>query len=133
MMGGASTPRPLYLRASVVCPTESKRWEATCAWSAGRPLEPHSSPVCHYRSAAMPDRLRIVIAEDNYLVREGTRRLLEDSGEVEVIAAVSSATELLDSVLRLHPDAVLGFKQQSNRKCIFSIIGGDGYQHRPSY
>ena len=32
--------------------------------------------------------LRIVIAEDNYLVREGTRRLLEDSGEVDVAAAV---------------------------------------------
>lgn len=55
----------------------------------------------------MPERLRIVIAEDNYLVREGTRRLLEDSGEVEVIAAVSSAGELLDAVMRLHPDAVL--------------------------
>jgi DNA-binding NarL/FixJ family response regulator len=32
----------------------------------------------------MSERLRLVIAEDNYLVREGTRRLLEDSGEVEV-------------------------------------------------
>jgi DNA-binding NarL/FixJ family response regulator len=55
----------------------------------------------------MPDRLRIVIAEDNYLVREGTRRLLEDSGAVDVIAAVSTAGELLDAVMRLHPDAVL--------------------------
>src|SRR5256714_13056710 len=55
----------------------------------------------------MPDRLRIVIAEDNYLVREGTRRLLEDSGEVEVIATVSTAGELLDAVRRVHPDAVL--------------------------
>lgn len=51
--------------------------------------------------------LRIVIAEDNYLVREGTRRLLEDSGEVEVAAAVGSATELMDAVARLAPDAVV--------------------------
>jgi DNA-binding NarL/FixJ family response regulator len=51
--------------------------------------------------------VRVVIAEDNYLVREGTRRLLEDSGEVEVVAAVGSADELLDAVDRLHPDAVL--------------------------
>ena len=36
-------------------------------------------------------QLRIVIADDNYLVREGTRRLLEDSGEVTVLAAVGSA------------------------------------------
>lgn len=46
----------------------------------------------------MADPLKVVIAEDNYLVREGTRRLLEDSGEVEVVAAVGTATELLDAV-----------------------------------
>jgi len=55
----------------------------------------------------MSKSMRVVIAEDNYLVREGTRRLLEDSGEVEVVAAVGSADELLDAVDRLHPDAVL--------------------------
>jgi DNA-binding NarL/FixJ family response regulator len=55
----------------------------------------------------MPERLRVVIAEDNYLVREGTRRLLEDSGEVDVVAAVGSANELLDAVDRLQPQAVL--------------------------
>lgn len=55
----------------------------------------------------MPERLRVVIAEDNYLVREGTRRLLEDSGEVEVLASVSNAEELLRAVDDLRPDAVL--------------------------
>lgn len=55
----------------------------------------------------MPEPLRVVIAEDNYLVREGTRRLLEDSGEVRVIAAVGTPAELLDAVDRLAPDAVL--------------------------
>jgi DNA-binding NarL/FixJ family response regulator len=48
-----------------------------------------------------------VIAEDNYLVREGTRRLLEDSGEVEVVATVGTHDELLDAVDRLLPHAVL--------------------------
>src|SRR5918911_2916455 len=55
----------------------------------------------------MPNPLRVVIAEDNYLVREGTRRLLEDSGQVAVVAAVGTATELLDAVHRLRPQAVL--------------------------
>lgn len=55
----------------------------------------------------MTDRLRVVIAEDNYLVREGTRRLLEDSGDVQVLAAVGNADELRDAVRRLRPDAVL--------------------------
>ena len=55
----------------------------------------------------MSKSVRVVIAEDNYLVREGTRRLLEDSGEVDVVAAVGSADELIDAVDRLQPDAVL--------------------------
>jgi DNA-binding NarL/FixJ family response regulator len=49
----------------------------------------------------------VVVAEDNYLVREGTRRLLEESGEVEVLATVGNATELHDAVRRFTPDAVL--------------------------
>lgn len=51
--------------------------------------------------------MKVVIAEDHYLVREGTRRLLESSGEVDVVAAVERAETLLDAVDRLHPDAVI--------------------------
>jgi DNA-binding NarL/FixJ family response regulator len=55
----------------------------------------------------MAEPLRVIIADDNYLVREGTRRLLEDSGEVTVLAAVGSAPELLDATGRTRPCAVL--------------------------
>jgi DNA-binding NarL/FixJ family response regulator len=55
----------------------------------------------------VPERLRVVIAEDNYLVREGTRRLLEDSGEIDVLASVGNVEELLQAVDALRPDAVL--------------------------
>ena len=55
----------------------------------------------------MPAELRVVLAEDSYLVREGTRQLLESTGEVTVVAAVGTAEELLDAVERLRPDAVL--------------------------
>ncbi len=55
----------------------------------------------------MPERLRVILAEDNYLVREGTRRLLEDSGQVVVVAAVANAAELLDAVDATPPDAVI--------------------------
>jgi DNA-binding NarL/FixJ family response regulator len=51
--------------------------------------------------------LRVAIAEDHYLVREGTRRALEDTGEVEVVAAVGTAAELEDAVARLLPDVVV--------------------------
>lgn len=52
-------------------------------------------------------RLRVAIAEDHYLVREGTRRALEGSGEVEVVAAVGAPDELEDGVERLAPDVVV--------------------------
>lgn len=56
----------------------------------------------------MPDaRLRVVLAEDHYLVREGLHRLLDDSGEVDVLEAVGTAPALLEAVDRLQPDAVL--------------------------
>lgn len=60
------------------------------------------------RPGGGPDgQLDIVIAEDNYLLREGVRRLLEETGEVDVLAAVGSAAELMDAVARLEPRAVL--------------------------
>jgi DNA-binding NarL/FixJ family response regulator len=55
----------------------------------------------------MADQLRIVTADDSYLVREGARQILEDSGDVVVLAAVGSASELLQAVDRLRPDAVV--------------------------
>ena len=51
--------------------------------------------------------MKVVIADDHYLVREGTRRLLESSGGVEVLAAVENVDALLDAVHRLRPEAVI--------------------------
>lgn len=51
--------------------------------------------------------LRVVLAEDNYLVREGVRRLLDDGDDVEVVADAATAPELLTRVRELRPDAVL--------------------------
>ena len=55
----------------------------------------------------MSETLRVVVAEDNYLVREGVRRLLEDSGQIEVVACFGDAHELLDAVRRFAPSAVI--------------------------
>ena len=51
--------------------------------------------------------LRVIIAEDNYLVREGVRRLLDDGEDVEVVADAASAPELILRVREHRPDAVL--------------------------
>jgi DNA-binding NarL/FixJ family response regulator len=51
--------------------------------------------------------LRVVFAEDNYLVREGTAALLEAVGEIELVATVSDLGGLLAAVDEHAPDAVL--------------------------
>jgi DNA-binding NarL/FixJ family response regulator len=51
--------------------------------------------------------LRIVFAEDDYLVREGTAALLAQVEEIEVVAAVGDLDSLLEAVRNHRPDAVL--------------------------
>jgi DNA-binding NarL/FixJ family response regulator len=51
--------------------------------------------------------IRIVLAEDHYLVREGTRRLLETSPEVAVVAACEDLDSLLAAVDAEQPDVVI--------------------------
>jgi DNA-binding NarL/FixJ family response regulator len=51
--------------------------------------------------------LRVVFAEDNYLVREGTTALLAESDVVEIVAAVEDLPALLAAVEAHRPDAVL--------------------------
>jgi DNA-binding NarL/FixJ family response regulator len=51
--------------------------------------------------------LRIVFAEDDYLVREGTAALLAEVGDVEIAATVGDLDALLAAVDEHRPDAVL--------------------------
>jgi len=51
--------------------------------------------------------IRVVLAEDNLLVREGLQRLLETRGEVEVVAACQDLESLLVAVDAESPDVVV--------------------------
>lgn len=51
--------------------------------------------------------LRVVIAEDNKVYREGVRAVIEFGGEFEVVGAVDRADALLECVDQLEPDAVI--------------------------
>lgn len=51
--------------------------------------------------------VRVVVADDSFLVREGLRRLLSDGREVDVVADAASAPELVEQVRRHRPAAVL--------------------------
>ena len=51
--------------------------------------------------------LRVALADDHYLVREGTRRLLEAQPDVEVVAVCEDLDSLLAAVAAERPDVVV--------------------------
>jgi DNA-binding NarL/FixJ family response regulator len=51
--------------------------------------------------------IRVVLADDHYLVREGVRRLLEAEPEIEVLATCGDLPSLLTTVDEQNPDVVL--------------------------
>ncbi len=51
--------------------------------------------------------LRVVLADDNYLVREGVTALLAEVEEIELVESVADPQSLLRSVREHQPDAVL--------------------------
>jgi DNA-binding NarL/FixJ family response regulator len=51
--------------------------------------------------------IRLVLADDHYLVREGVRRLLETQPDLEVAAVCGDLDSLLAAVEAEHPDVVI--------------------------
>ena len=51
--------------------------------------------------------IRVIIADDHHLVRQGLRALLENSHEVEVIGEASTGFEAVEQVEKLQPDVVV--------------------------
>ena len=51
--------------------------------------------------------IRVVVADDHAIVREGVRRVLEHGGEVEVVAEAGGGLEALECVDRLQPHVVV--------------------------
>jgi DNA-binding NarL/FixJ family response regulator len=51
--------------------------------------------------------VRLVLAEDNLLVREGLQQLLSSAADLEVVGACADLDSLLDEIERKRPDVVL--------------------------
>jgi DNA-binding NarL/FixJ family response regulator len=51
--------------------------------------------------------IRVVVAEDTYLVQEGIRRLLEPEEDIEVVAACDDLPSLLEAIEQQQPHVVL--------------------------
>ena len=74
------------------------------AWSCTRPTTSSRCRCCAYGCRVA---IRVVLADDHYLVREGVRRLLETEPELEVVAACGDLDSLLAAVELEHPDVVV--------------------------
>ncbi len=59
---------------------------------------PHRSPA---------RRIRVVIAEDQALVREALTLLLQQHGELEIVGAAANGRDAVDLAERLEPDVIL--------------------------
>jgi DNA-binding NarL/FixJ family response regulator len=51
--------------------------------------------------------IRVLIAEDHHLVREGIRALLEKSGDIQVVGEAQDGQEAVEQAKRLKPDVVV--------------------------
>jgi len=67
-----------------------------------------TSPASFNGEAENANRqIRVMLADDHALVREGTRRLLESEGDVEVVAEAASGEEAILAAQRFHPDIAI--------------------------
>jgi DNA-binding NarL/FixJ family response regulator len=58
-------------------------------------------------AAAPGAAIRVVLADDHYIVREGVRRLLATQPDLEIVATCSDLDSLLAAVETEHPDVVV--------------------------
>jgi DNA-binding NarL/FixJ family response regulator len=55
----------------------------------------------------MPERIRVLIADDQTLVRTGFRVILEAEGDIEVVAEADTGTEAIRQAQLVEPDVIL--------------------------
>jgi DNA-binding NarL/FixJ family response regulator len=51
--------------------------------------------------------IKVILAEDSYLVREGVRRMLENEPDIELLAVCEDYDSLLSAIANTQPDVVL--------------------------
>ena len=60
-------------------------------------------------NCGVPDEptLRVLLADDNLIVRAGVRALLEAAGDIEVVGVAASYDELIEAAVALEPQVVV--------------------------
>lgn len=53
------------------------------------------------------DKIRVIIADDHALFREGTKKLIEQEEDIEVVGEASDGEEAVELITKLHPRVAL--------------------------
>lgn len=53
------------------------------------------------------NKIKVMIADDHELIREGLKQLLELEGDIEVVAEAGSGVECLEKLKKINPDVLL--------------------------
>ena len=51
--------------------------------------------------------IKVMLADDHVLMREGIRQLLEFDGTISVVAEANNGVECMEQLLSVHPDILL--------------------------
>ena len=84
-----------------------------CPLQRGEEAPPHSSPLTAPTSTSTAetrpgaDVIRVLLADDHDILRDGLRALLEMAGDIVVVGEARTGREAVDTAVRLRPDVVL--------------------------
>ncbi len=73
--------------------------------------------------------IRVIVADDQALVRAGVRRLLETTGDIEVVGEAEDGVRAVSAVSQLRPDVVLmdiRMPKLDGIEAVRQIVGSDG-------
>src|SRR5437870_5609584 len=90
--------------------TSGLAWSgARPAWNRGRGRAPGCSsisPSLRRRSGGV-ERIRVLIADDHRVVREGLAAIMRESGDLEVLGEARDGQEAVEKARELQPDVIL--------------------------
>ena len=104
-----TAPRPPSARSSKPDATHSPSCaasSASCARQSPTP-DPHRGPQARTAARASRMTVRVLIADDQQLVRAGFAMILSTYGEIEVVAEATNGHEAVKLATSLAPDVVL--------------------------
>ena len=73
----------------------------------GRPFHPHRTPVHRTKEASSMESVRVLLVDDQQMIRTGFRLILECEPDIAVVGEASDGDSAVEQVFAVRPDVVL--------------------------